>query len=294
MEKSKKLRAALKSGEVLRVVGAHNGLTAKLVEMNGFDGIWASGLEISTSYAVPDASILTMTEFLNAAQIMNSASSLPIIADCDCGFGNALNVINMVNKYEQAGIAAVCIEDKIHPKMNSFVDGRQELIPIAEFAKKIEAAKENQTSKDFLVFARVEALVAGKSLEEALLRANAYAEAGADGIFIHSKSEDTNEIEKFVERWDVDLPLLICPTTYSSITYDKIKQLKKINVVIYANYGIRAQIRAVNQALSELKEAGTAKAIEKGIASMEEVFDIQGMPKHRELEKRYLIPSKRD
>ena len=139
--KVSKLRSLFQSSKVIRIVGAHDGLGAKLIEKNGFDGVWASGLEISTSHAVPDANILTMTDFLRSARVMNEATSLPVICDCDTGFGNVLNVIRMVEQYEAAGLAAVVIEDKLFPKVNSFVPGRQELASIQEFMGKIEAAK---------------------------------------------------------------------------------------------------------------------------------------------------------
>jgi phosphoenolpyruvate phosphomutase len=157
MNKAQKLRELFAAEDVIRIVGAHDGLSAKLVELNGFEGVWASGFEISASHAVPDADILTMTQYLEAASIMNDAVSIPVVADCDTGYGNSNNVIHMVRKYEAAGIAAVTIEDKKFPKVNSYIPGRQELAPIAEFVGKILAAKNAQQTKDFMVIARVEA-----------------------------------------------------------------------------------------------------------------------------------------
>jgi phosphoenolpyruvate phosphomutase len=288
MKKSSKLRQLFEKKEVIRIVGAHDGLTAKLVEKNGFDGVWAGGFEISTSYALPDANILTMTQFLEAASIMNNAVSIPVIADCDTGFGNSNNVIHMVKKYEERGIAAVCIEDKKFPKVNSFIPGRQELAPISEFVGKIMAAKNAQETDDFMVFARVEALIAGWGQEEALRRAYAYANAGADGIFIHSKSKSPKEIINFINSWSGDVPLIICPTTYSSITLQEIQELGKVKMIIYANHGIRASIRAVDEILSRIYKIGTTTPIENKIASMNEVFELQGMPELKEHERRYL------
>jgi phosphoenolpyruvate phosphomutase len=141
MTKSKKLLNLFSSHKLIRVMGAHNALSAKLVEKSGFDAVWASGLEISTSYALPDANILTMTDFFNVASSMNEAVNIPVIADCDTGYGNSNNVIHLVKKYEVAEIATVCIEDKLFPKVNSFIPGRQELASIAEFVGKILAAK---------------------------------------------------------------------------------------------------------------------------------------------------------
>ncbi|MFC1904266.1 isocitrate lyase/phosphoenolpyruvate mutase family protein [Chloroflexota bacterium] len=183
MSKAQKLRELFSREGMIRIVGAHDGITAKLVELNGFDGVWAGGFEVSTSYAVPDANILTMTQYFQAASIMNDAVSIPVIADCDTGYGNSNNVMHMVRKYEAAGVAAVSIEDKKFPKVNNYIPGRQELAPIAEFVGKILAAKSTQTTKDFMVIARVEAMIAGWSEEEALRRAHAYADAGADAVY---------------------------------------------------------------------------------------------------------------
>ena len=214
LNKSGLLRQMLAGKKIIRVMGAHDALSAKIAESAGFDAVWASGLEISTSRGVPDANILTMTDFLNAAISMNDAIDIPVVADCDTGFGNSNNVIYMVKKYEAAGIAAVCIEDKHFPKVNSFIPGRQELSDVSEFVGKILAAKNAQVDKDFMVIARVEALIAGWGMKEALRRANAYADAGADAILIHSKAGDTHEIAEFMKQWGNRMPVVVVPTTY--------------------------------------------------------------------------------
>jgi phosphoenolpyruvate phosphomutase len=165
MSAAKKLRARFGQSKIIRVVGAHNPLGARIAERCGFDGVWSSGLEISTSYGVPDAAILTMSEYLDVAERMASAVDIPVIADCDTGFGNSNNVINMVKRFEAAGVAAVSIEDKLFPKVNSFIPGRQELASIAEFVGKIMAAKNAQRGPEFMVIARVEALIAGWGLD---------------------------------------------------------------------------------------------------------------------------------
>ena len=287
MNKAQKLRELFNREGVVRIVGAHDGITAKLVELNGFDGVWAGGLEVSASYAVPDANILTMTQYLQAASIMNDAVSIPIVADCDTGYGNSNNVIHMVRKYESAGIAAVTIEDKRFPKVNSYIPGRQELAPMAEFVGKILAAKNAQVTKDFMVIARVEALIAGWGQEEALRRAHAYVEAGADAIFIHSKSNTPGEIVSFARAWDFSAPLVICPTSYPMITLEEINQLG-IKMVIYANQGMRASVKAINEVLSEIKREGRLDTIVDSVVSMQEVFELQGMIQMEEEEKAYL------
>src|SRR5690349_20335773 len=121
--KARKLRELMARPGPIVIIGAHNGLSARIGEQAGFDGLWATGFEISASYAVPDANILTMAENLSVAKMMGAASSLPIVADCDNGYGNAINVIRCVEEYEAAGIAAISIEDNIFPKRCSFYAG---------------------------------------------------------------------------------------------------------------------------------------------------------------------------
>lgn len=281
------LRKILNEKKFIRIVGAHNGMTAKLVENNGFEGVWASGLEVSTSHAVPDANILTMTDFLNASAEMADSVSIPVVSDCDVGYGNSNNVIQMVKKFEAAGVAGVVVEDKKFPKVNSLVDGtRQDLAPIAEFVGKIMAAQNARQSKDFLFFARVEALIAGLGMEEALRRANAYLDAGADGIFIHSKAKDPREIIEFCKRREKRGYLLICPTKYPSLKESDMQKLG-VNMAIYANQGLRASIKAVNEVLSYMNKNGIGE-VDKKIAPLSEVFELQGMHIIKQDEEKYL------
>lgn len=284
--KARKLRRLFQAGSVIRIMGAHDGLGAKLIEKNAYDGVWASGLEISTAHAVPDANILTMTENLDAATAMNEATGLPIICDCDTGYGNSANVQRMVKKYESAGIAAVVIEDKLFPKVNSFIPGRQELASIEEFMGKIEAAKNAQVDPDFMVFARVEALIAGWGMEEALKRAYAFAEAGADGIVIHSKLSEPSEIFEFAERFQSRAPIVVIPTTFYKVKAEEFAK-RGIRMVIYANHGLRASITAMDAVFREIRETDSSETVEKKIASLKEVFEIQGMHRMKEDEERY-------
>lgn len=287
MRKATKLRGLFESKELIRIVGAHNGLTARLIEKNGFEGVWAGGLEVSTSHAVPDANILTMTQHLDAANVMNESVSIPVVIDCDTGYGNSNNVIHLVKKCESMDIAGIIIEDKKFPKVNSYISGRQEMVPIAEFVGKIMAAKNAQRTKDFMVFARIEALIAGLGIEEALKRAHAYVDAGADGIFIHSKSKTPDEIREFLKRWDNKAPVVICPTSYPQITEEEMKKLR-VKMVIYANHGIRAAIKYVDEILAKISKEGIVN-VNSYIAPMSEVFELQDMHIMKENEKKYLI-----
>lgn len=297
MSKARHLRSALAENKPVYVMGAHSGLSAKLAERNGYDAIWASGLEVSASSGVPDANILTMTQFLDKSSEMHEAVRIPVISDCDTGYGNSSNVIYMVKKYEAAGIAAVCMEDKLFPKMNSFIPGRQELAPIAEFVGKVMAAKSAQTDPDFMVIARTEALIAGWGEEEALLRAGKYTDAGADAILIHSKQKDGREIIRFAEKWQKRAPLVIVPTTYPDI----MRQLSDqdlldlgIRIVIFANQGLRASIKAMDSVMGRMRASRGTCDLKGELASLAEVFDLQGMTRLKQEEDKYLRTKKTD
>ncbi|RLA89907.1 MAG: phosphoenolpyruvate mutase [Deltaproteobacteria bacterium] len=291
--KAQELRRLFAQPGIIQVAGAHNGLGARLVEGAGFEAIWASGLEISASYGVPDANILTMTEYLAATSSINEVTSLPVIADCDTGYGNSSNVIRLVKKYEAAGIAAICLEDKCFPKLNSFIAGNQELAPVAEFVGKILAAKNAQRSADFMVIARTEALIAGFGLDEAWRRAEAYANAGADALLIHSKANNPGEIEAFMAGWNQSRPVIVVPTSYPQVTIEELTAWG-IKMVIYANAGIRAAVQAMTQVLQSLRQAGSLKAVEPALAPLSRIFELQQMTRFREDEKKYLRRSHDD
>ncbi len=274
--KGRYLRERLAGGDIVRAAGAHDGMSARLVERCGFDAVWASGFELSTSFAVPDASILTMSEFLAAARTMHEAVSIPVIADCDTGFGDSLNVAYMARRYEAAGIAAVCIEDKVFPKRNSFAGARHELEPVDVFQEKIATAKASQRDGNLLVFARTESLIAGQGVAEALQRAASYAEAGADAILVHSRARTPCELFAFTDSWDRPTPVVAIPTSYYDVTAEELAS-HGVRVVIYANQAMRAGVRAMTETLREIRESGTSASVEARIAPMTELFAIQGL-----------------
>jgi phosphoenolpyruvate phosphomutase len=276
MTKAAKLRELLSSDRLIRVAGAHNGLSARLVETAQFDAIWASGLEISASYGLPDTHIVTMTEFLAAAAQMDFVTTIPILADCNTGHGDEYNVMHLVKHYERLRIAGVCIEDKAFPKINSFMQGAQVLESIEKFASKIRAAKAAQENPDFVVIARTEAFIAGLGLEVALLRAHAYAEAGADLVLVHSKARTAEEIADFMQHWTGAVPIAVVPTTYGGTTTQDLYDLG-VKVVIYANQGMRAAVRAMQTVFSNILQSGHTSKIEGMVASVQEVFALQSV-----------------
>ena len=290
MSQAEELRKSLEEKSIVKVCGAFDAMSAKLVELNGFDAIWSGSFAISSTHGVPDASILTMTEFFDVASNMAQTCNIPIIADCDTGYGGPSNVMHMVKKYENAGIAAVCIEDKTFPKRNSLLkDGTNELISEKEFVAKILAAKDAKKNKDFMVIARVESLISGLSMDTALKRAEAYEEAGADAILIHSKQKNPDEIFEFVDSFKGNCPVVVIPTTYDTV---KINELENHNIkmVIYANQTLRAAHKSMRDLLKILKNSESISSVNEKLSSMESIFELQSMyeieNKEKELEEK--------
>jgi phosphoenolpyruvate phosphomutase len=276
-EGANSLRIKLKENPILKVAGAFDAMSAKLVELSNFDAVWAGSFAISATHALPDASILTMTEFLASASSMADACSIPIIADCDTGFGGPSNVSHLVKKYENAGIAAICIEDKIFPKQNSLLkDGKQELLSEKDFVAKIIAAKNAKNNPNFMIIARIEALIAGHGVEEALKRATAYQNAGADAILIHSKKNTPDEVFEFCNMWNGKIPIIAIPTTYPTVTLDEL-QNNNIKMVIYANQSLRAAHWAMTEHLNQLSNAKSLSEVKTNLTSMEDIFHLQEM-----------------
>jgi phosphoenolpyruvate phosphomutase len=271
------LQKDLESKSIVKVCGAYDSMSAKLVEHYGFDAIWAGSFAISAIHNVPDASILTMTEFFTAASNMADACEIPVIADCDTGYGDATNVRYMVKKYENAGIAGICIEDKTFPKQNSLLEGgNNQLLSEKDFAAKILAANEAKQNKAFTIIARIEALISGMGMEHALKRAYAYEKAGADLILIHSKKITPEEIFEFSDSWKGSTPLVVIPTTYYSVNVDELIE-HKIKMVIYANQTLRAAHFALSKLLKQMNGANNMSGLQNEMSSMDDIFKLQEM-----------------
>lgn len=289
MTKNATLRAALRSGTLLTAMAAHNPLAARLAEEAGFGGIWGSGFELSASYAVPDANLLSMGTHLEMMRAIAATVSIPLIADIDTGFGNAVNVHYVVPQYEAAGASAIVMEDKTFPKDTSLrADGRQELVRIEEFQGKVAAAVAARRDPDFVVIARVEALIAGLGQDEALRRARAYEEAGADAILIHSRQKTPDEILAFVHAWAGRVPLVLVPTAYPQLTEADIAALRKVAVVIYGNHAIRAAVGAMRAVFAQIRRTGGIQDVDAMLPSVTQIMALQGDAGMREIETAFL------
>lgn len=287
MIKTSQFKALLNSPDTEFILEAHSGLSAKIVEEAGFKGIWASGLALSAQHAVRDNNELSWTQVVEALEFMSDATSIPILLDGDTGYGDFNNMRRLVWKLEDRGIAGVCIEDKLFPKSNSFIDGeRQALEDVATFCGKIKAGKDAQRDDDFCIVARVEALIAGWGMDEALRRAEAYREAGADAILIHSKQSQPDEVLEFARRWEQRCPLVVVPTKYYS-TPTEVFRRHRIALVIWANHMIRAAIAAMQETAASIAKTQSLIDTEGAVATVSEIFRLQGAEELLEAEKRY-------
>lgn len=268
---------------------AHDALSAAVVERSGFRGLWASGLSIASSLGFRDANEASWTQVVEAIERMADLTTIPILVDGDSGFGNFNNARLAALKLFQRGAAGICLEDKGFPKMNSFVGDRHPLADVQEFSGRLRAVKDTVPSSDFVLVARIEALIAGYGQEEALRRAHAYKEAGADAILIHSRRSTADEIITFASAWDNRLPLIIVPTKYYRTPVSVYRE-SHISVAIWANHAMRASVVAMREVCSRiLAEQGIA-GIESEVASLEEVFDLMRYAELASAEERYLPP----
>ena len=255
----KQLRRLIAAKPIVRIMEAHDGLCGLIIEhaevdvddkCNTFDGMWSSSLTDSTSKGKPDIEAVDLTTRLHDLNNILECTTKPIIFDGDTG-GKIEHFVFTVRTLERHGISAIIIEDKIGLKKNSLfgTDAIQTQDSIEHFCQKIRAGKEAQVTKDFMIIARIESLIAGKSIDDAMERALAYVEAGADGIMIHSKNKSGEDIKEFCARFrevHPKVPIVVVPTTYNHI-YEKELASWGVNVVIYANHLLRAAYPAMRK-----------------------------------------------
>jgi phosphoenolpyruvate mutase len=255
------------------ILEAHNGLSARIVEEAGFSAIWASGLSISSSLGLRDCNEASWSEVVDVTKSIYDAVNIPILFDGDSGFGNFNNVRHIVKKLSHYGIAGISLEDKLFPKMNSFISGEHSLSSIDEFTGKIKAAQDSKSDDSFTVIARTEALIAGLNIESALDRAEKYHQAGADAIFIHSKNSDGQDILEFGSRWANRCPLVVAPTTYIDTPLPLLEEAG-VSIYICANHLMRASILAMRQAARQIRQDNSISTVNSSISSLSDVFGL--------------------
>jgi phosphoenolpyruvate phosphomutase len=277
----------IKSNKLHYLMEAHDAISAKIVEETGFSGIWVGSLAISATHGARDCNELSWLETLMTLEHICDSVAIPVLLDADTGYGNFNNARLLVKRLEKINCMAVCVEDKIFPKTNSFLGGHQDLMDPDEFCGKIKAMKDAQTKDDFCVIARTEALISNNNVESALKRAKKYYEAGADGIFVHSKLTDSSEIESFMKEWKKPCPIIISPTTYATTPSNRFETMG-IRVVIWANHMLRAAIFAMREMANRVSQEKSIVSIEHTIASLNDIFCLQNVQELKNAEKQYL------
>jgi phosphoenolpyruvate phosphomutase len=276
----------------VRLWGVNNALSAMLVEEAGFEGCWLSSFEAHASCRLPDADILSIADYADLCSKISDRISIPLIMDGDAGGGSPINTIRMVREYQKSGASGICIEDNCYPKRCSFYDGKRALESPARHAAKIRAICDNRLSDDFFVIARTEALIAKMPVEEAVIRAVVYAKAGADAVLIHHKGKTPDPIFEFAKRFRMEVgsgvPLICVPTTYNQVTEDELVK-NGFSIVIYANYGIRSAVKAMQRTLAKVAEGRTLSAGNDEVVPMPDIFRLVGLDDLNANEKKYSV-----
>lgn len=283
------LRRQIASGEIVKVMVAYDGLSALLVEKTSiekdgekrqFDGIWVSSLCDSTAKGKPDIELVDLTSRISSLNDMMEVTTKPIIFDADTG-GLIEHFVYNIKTLERIGVSAVIIEDKIGLKRNSLLgnDVEQHQDSIEHFCMKIREGKKALTSSTFMLIARIESLILEQGVEDALERARAYVEAGADGIMIHSRSETPDEIFAFVDAFraeDKDTAIVVVPTTFNKVREDEFKA-HGVNIVIYANHMLRAAFPAMKKVVTSVLENERCYEASQDCMSIKEILTLVPM-----------------
>lgn len=282
----KSLRRLIAAKPVVRIMEAHDALCGLIIEhlevekdnvLRTFDGIWSSSLTDSTSKGKPDIEAVDLTTRLQDVTNILECTTKPIIFDGDTG-GKIEHFVFTVRTLERLGISAVIIEDKVGLKKNSLFGtaAKQELDTIEHFCDKIRAGKGAQVTPDFMIIARIESLIAGHPMEEALERADAYVKAGADGIMIHSKNKSGEDIHEFITRFRQvhhRIPIVVVPTTYDHVTDTELSEWGA-NVVIYANHMLRSAYPAMKNCARTILEHGRALEVRDLCMPIKEILEL--------------------
>ncbi len=279
------LRALLARGGLLIAPGVYDGLSARIAEAAGFDALYVSGGAIARGMGYPDVGLVTQTEMVKRLEEIRAVTHLPLIVDADTGYGNALNVIRTVRAYERAGAAALHIEDQIEPKRCGHYEGKQ-IVNLQEIAQKVRAALAARENPDLLLIARTDAR-AVVGLEEAIARGNAYAEAGADVVFVEAP-QSLEEIERIAH--EVRAPLLINMFWGGKTPLVSPERLAELGyrIMIVPSDLQRAAIRAMQKAVAVLRQQGNTAAIADELVSFAERESVVGLPEIEELQRRFL------
>ena len=276
----------LKRDKLLVAPGCFDGLSARLVEEAGFEAAYFSGGAVARSMGLPDIGLVTMSEVIERAAQVVSAVKIPVIADADTGYGNAINLVRTVREYERVGVTAIHIEDQITPKRCGHLDGK-EVISLPEMIKKLEAALASRADPDFCIIARTDARGV-HGLDDAISRARAFAQLDVDAVFVEAPQSES-ELEQ-IPRALPNIPLLVNVFKGGKTPMLPAERLEKMGyrIAIYPSETQRAGIYAMRQALSLLKREGTTEAMDEALTTFKQRDTIVGLDDWQELERKFL------
>jgi 2-methylisocitrate lyase-like PEP mutase family enzyme len=280
------LKQLFQRDRLLVAPGCFDGLSARLVEEAGFEAAYLSGGALARSMGIPDIGLVTMSEVIERAAQVVAAVKIPIIADADTGYGNAVNLVRSVKEFERTGVAAIHIEDQITPKRCGHLDGK-EVIPLAEMEKKLQAALASRSDPDFLIIARTDARGV-HGFDDAIRRGNAFAELGVDAVFVEAPQSEA-ELEE-IPRALPNVPLLVNVFKGGKTPMLPVERLQQMGyrIAIYPSETQRAAIHAMRQALGLLKREGTTEKMDDALTTFKERDKVVGLDEWQQLEKQYL------
>lgn len=268
------MHASLTSLDLHLVGGAFDGLSASLAERAEFDAIWASGFSISASKCLPDCSVMTPADLVSRVSEMTRAVTIPVIVDCDEGYGELSSTMELVGQLANCGAAGVCIEDSQYPKVNSFYgEPARLLLDAASFARKLRTIRKALPRR--ILIARTESLIAGEDLNTAVGRGVRYAESGADFVLIHSRYTSLCDFERLARAWTIPVPLVVIPTLAERTSWRDLMSLG-FSMVIYANHALRASVLAQEQALSRIRDLPGTGMI-SNLVPMQHIFNLTNL-----------------
>jgi 2-methylisocitrate lyase-like PEP mutase family enzyme len=285
------LKQFFKRDRLLVAPGCFDGLSARLVEEAGFEAAYLSGGALARSMGIPDIGLVTMSEVIERAAQVVAAVKIPIIADADTGYGNAVNLVRTIREFERTGVAAIHIEDQITPKRCGHLDGK-EVIPLAEMENKLQAALASRNDPDFLIIARTDARGV-HGFDDAITRGRAFAKLGVDAIFVEAPQSEA-ELEE-IPRALPDVPLLVNVFKGGKTPMLPVERLQQMGyrIAIYPSETQRAAIHAMRQALGLLKREGTTEKMDDALTTFKERDKVVGLDEWQRLEKQYMGLSER-
>lgn len=286
MNQRQVFRQLLQREQLLAAPGCFDGLSARLIEEAGFEAAYLSGGAVARSMGLPDMGLVTMSEVIERAAQVVAAVKIPVIADADTGYGNAINLVRTVREFERVGVAAIHIEDQITPKRCGHLEGK-EVVSLPEMEKKIEAALASRTDEEFGIIARTDAR-AVNGLEDAIQRARSFARLGVCAVFVEAPQSEA-EIET-IARSITEVPLMINMFKGGKTPLLPVARLQEMGyrIAIFPSEAQRAAIHAMRQALQFLQKEGSTEAMDSQLTTFKDRDRIVGLEDWQELERRYL------